>query len=140
MKQEIIVNGILENNGKILLAKRAMTKKIAPGKYHLAGGHVEFGEWPEQALIREFMEEFKLAVKPTQIIRTFSYINDDTHTIGITYTLTAKHMQEPLFFEPQDNESIVWATKDDLHRYLKADDQDFITLSLYFNSVAATPA
>ena len=32
----------LHDRGEVLLAKRAASKAIAPGKYHLPGGHVEF--------------------------------------------------------------------------------------------------
>jgi len=57
--QRIIVSGVLLNQaGEVFLTKRPLTKTIAPGKYHLPGGHVDFGEAPEEALIREFAEEF----------------------------------------------------------------------------------
>src|SRR4051794_40893959 len=43
-QQRIVVAGFILDHGQVLLAKRATTKTLAPGKYHLPGGHVEFGE------------------------------------------------------------------------------------------------
>lgn len=47
--------------GKLLLQRRTVTKKIQPGKWDTAvGGHVDFGESIDEALIREVREEIGL--------------------------------------------------------------------------------
>ena len=49
---------IFNTKGEIFLQKRVMTKKIQPGKWDTAvGGHVDFGENIEDALLRETREE-----------------------------------------------------------------------------------
>lgn len=35
---------VFDENGKVLLCKRADYKKIAPGKWHLPGGKIDDGE------------------------------------------------------------------------------------------------
>ena len=53
---------ILENpNGELLLYKRDNKPDIPfPGYWDLIGGHVEDGETPEQALVREIKEELNI--------------------------------------------------------------------------------
>ncbi|MEI6479916.1 MAG: NUDIX domain-containing protein [bacterium] len=58
--KELIVRGIIVNNGSVLLCK-----VVKSGFYFLPGGHIEEGENPETALERELVEEFD--TKPTRI-------------------------------------------------------------------------
>ena len=49
---------IFNSAGELYLQKRVMTKKIQPGKWDTAvGGHVDYGEKIEEALLRETREE-----------------------------------------------------------------------------------
>lgn len=49
---------IFNSAGELYLQKRVMTKKIQPGKWDTAvGGHVDYGELIEDALLRETREE-----------------------------------------------------------------------------------
>ena len=50
---------IIENNGKILIARRAKGQKLA-GKWEFPGGKVEDRESPEECLKRELEEEFAI--------------------------------------------------------------------------------
>jgi 8-oxo-dGTP pyrophosphatase MutT (NUDIX family) len=52
------------NDGvNILLQKRALTKKTSPGFYHIsAAGHINVGETPIEAALRETKEELGLAI------------------------------------------------------------------------------
>lgn len=55
------VGALLLRDGQVLLALRALHKRLAPGRWDLPGGHVEPGETPEQALWRELAEETGVA-------------------------------------------------------------------------------
>ena len=133
--QKIIVSGIIVNPDKeVLLAQRPLHKKIAPGAYHIPGGHVEFGETPEQAIIREIFEEFKLAITPSEVLRTFSYVIDNSHTVGITFLLHVNGDFKDIRFDKQDAESIVWVGENDIGKYLKDTDHDYITLRKFFKN------
>jgi isopentenyldiphosphate isomerase len=49
---------IFNSKGELYLQKRVMSKKIQPGKWDTAvGGHVDYGENVEDALLRETQEE-----------------------------------------------------------------------------------
>lgn len=130
-EQRIIVNGILSIDGRILLAKRAADKKIAPGKWHLPGGHVEFGETAEAALKREFKEEFDLDITVGRIERAFSYVIGDVHTIGLSFHVQCADLPERIKFDEQDTQSIDTVSIDDLSDYLRTDgsDHDYVTLT-----------
>lgn len=70
--QRIVVGAVTVRNRRVFLAKRAADKPTAPGKWHLPGGHVEFDEQPEDALVRESREAFDilaLAGAPIHIFR-----------------------------------------------------------------------
>lgn len=47
-------------NGEVLLAKRSPNKRHNPGQWDLIGGHVEPGEDPALAVVREAQEEVGL--------------------------------------------------------------------------------
>ena len=130
--QKIIVSGILSTKDGVMLAKRPLTKKIAPGKFHLPGGHVEFGEDPEIALKREFSEEFNLNIEVGEVIRTFSYQENSSHTVGITYKIEANNLSD-ISFNPEDTEEVVWVRESDFNDFLSEDRHDYMTLKKYFS-------
>jgi 8-oxo-dGTP diphosphatase len=132
--QRIIVNGILPRDGKVLIAKRSLKKKIAPGKYHLPGGHVEFGEEPVDALKREFSEEFALEIEIKDIFRTFSYMLDGVHTIGLSFVLSSDDDLDDIKFDTDDNEQIEWVDMNNLGYFFEKSDHDFVTLSQFFGA------
>ncbi len=131
-KQTIVVSGILERDGEIFIARRPLSKKIAPGLCHLPGGHVEFGENPEEALVREFQEEFKLNVVTKGIVRTFSYQNENVHTVGVTYKVESTSSLAEIWFDKNDNEEILWVRPQDLESCFPKQDHDYLTLQKYF--------
>ena len=49
---------VFNSRGEVYLQKRPEWKDIQPGKWDTSvGGHIDFGETPEQALVREVREE-----------------------------------------------------------------------------------
>ncbi len=130
--QKIVVSGILETKDGVLLAKRPLTKKIASGKYHLPGGHVEFGEDPKVALKREFLEELALVTEVVKIIDTFSYQENNSHTVGISYQVTAS-VPEKINFNKEDVAEVVWVKDEsELNNFFPKDDHDYKILQKFF--------
>ncbi|MGP7795309.1 NUDIX domain-containing protein [Sphingomonas sp. CLY1604] len=76
------VCAIFMRDGAVLLAKRAAHKRTYAGCWDFVGGHVEPGETPEQALIREVREE--TGVTPVRF-RPAAAIDDAA--CGATYHL-----------------------------------------------------
>jgi len=74
---DILVRGILIQNGKVLLLKRTPEKG---GGYNLVGGHVEKGESPAFGLVREIEEEIGVSVNASEVelIRVVYREKDDS--------------------------------------------------------------
>lgn len=68
-----IVGGLLVSRGTVLLGKRAPTRLLAPGVWDIFGGHVEPGESPEDALVRELGEELGIQVKQVAHLGALDY-------------------------------------------------------------------
>lgn len=64
---------------KVLLERRPDDAKVYPGLWDTPGGHVEEGETPEAALVRELFEE--LGITPTRFV--LGAVQDDL--VGVFY-------------------------------------------------------
>lgn len=66
------VAGIALEGGKIFIARRVMKGDLG-GKWEFPGGKVEEGESDHEALVREFDEEFGVAVDPGPFLGSASF-------------------------------------------------------------------
>ena len=82
---------ILENDkGEFLLALRDNKSWIPfPDHWDLIGGHVEAGETPEEALIREYKEELGIELKDYKFYKEFRCLEGDAFE-NIKYIYTGK--------------------------------------------------
>ena len=60
--------GLLLQNDKLLLCRLSQRVMKSAGHWTLPGGGLNFGETPEQAMVREFKEETGLIVKPGALL------------------------------------------------------------------------
>jgi 8-oxo-dGTP pyrophosphatase MutT (NUDIX family) len=133
MIQKIVVAGFLCERGRVLLARRALGKAIAPGEYHLPGGHVEFGEEVPAALARELREELGAAVEVLDPYFTFSYLTPpETHTIGVVCLARLLTPPEGLAFDPRETAETAWAEEGELTRYLSPESHNYRAALLGF--------
>ena len=58
---------VLNENNEILLEKRASTKKQSPNKWALCAGHIEAGDVPENAILREIKEEIGIDITKKEL-------------------------------------------------------------------------
>ncbi len=106
----IVVTGILVNNGKYLIAKRASTEKAFPNQWTVPGGKLELQDYTqrpkdtsahwynifEDVLKREVKEEVGLTITNIRYLTSLSYIRPDTiPTIIVS-----------LFADPSDTEKL----------------------------------
>ena len=84
--------GILIRDGAVALV-RSSNPRHDPPLWWLPGGGINFGESPEETLIREVLEETGVQVTAPTLLRVTSDVRsrdngDRIHTIRIIYTLT----------------------------------------------------
>jgi 8-oxo-dGTP diphosphatase len=82
---------ILENDkGEFLLALRDKKSWIPfPDHWDLIGGHVEDGETPEEALVREYKEELGLDLSDYKFYKEFECLEGDSYE-NIKYIYTGR--------------------------------------------------
>lgn len=83
----VFIHKEIDGVEKVLLAKRALTKKFLPGVYELPGGHIEFGEDVVSGLKREVREELNMDIEVGDPFFVFTYKNDIklSHSIEVIY-------------------------------------------------------
>ena len=72
--------GLIINDGHILLCRLAKLLPTHNGEWTLPGGGMDFGEHPEQTVVRETMEEPGLQVGPIKIIGIDTLRQDNPET------------------------------------------------------------
>jgi isopentenyldiphosphate isomerase len=102
---------IIDEDGKILLCRRALTKRSYPGTYtSSAGGHVEIGEDHEQGAHRELQEELSIEVELTDYGR-FDVVNETERTIHHLFVAfpTSEELAQITFDSTEVDEHRYWS-------------------------------
>lgn len=107
---------LLTYNGRALLVRRSEGDPTYPGMWELPGGKMDFGETPQQAALREIMEETGIEAKLGAILYADSSVVSDTRQILILlYSATAPGDEVTLSFEHAD---YLWATRTQMREML----------------------
>ncbi len=133
--QRVVVAAVLIDQGRVLLARRAANKRIAPGKWHLPGGHVESGESPEEALRREIREELGVRINVIYPLTVFRYRWQNTHTFGIAFEARLDEPSQSIRWDPEDLAECLWVMEAELEAYLAPEDHNFLAAKAGFARV-----
>lgn len=107
-----VTAGILNNNGRILIAQRKVSGKF-PNKWEFPGGKIEPGETPEQCLEREMEEELNINVTINEYLGESIYEYDG----GSIRLLAFKINWRSGKFTIIDHQAIAWVRIDELNDY-----------------------
>jgi 8-oxo-dGTP diphosphatase len=110
----VVAAALIDADGRVLLAQRPKGKALE-GLWEFPGGKMHASEAPEDALIRELMEELGIAVKADCLAPlTFaSHAYPDFHLLMPLYVCRRWEG----FVQPLDAQAIKWVRPKDLRAY-----------------------
>ncbi len=99
---------LIEQNGRLLMLRRSGVE-LGVGAWGVPGGHLDFGETPEQCAIREAHEETGLAVSD---VRFVGITNDVFQADGLHYITiwmrANSQSGEPTVTAPEESDQVGW--------------------------------
>ena len=110
---QVVVAGVIEQDGRILIGKRKQGKKFA-GNWEFPGGTLEKGETPEQCLRRELREELAVEIEVGDLICSSEYSYTPEWTIKL---LAYRTRLISGIFNLKDHEEVRWVSLGDLINY-----------------------
>jgi len=103
------VIGVVERDGRLLVIRRAEGIPKG-GSWCFPGGHVELGELPKQAVVRELLEELGIHVAPTHRVGSV-HVLDSRHVLAIW---RVKHLAGNISPAPAEVAEVAWMTPTDI--------------------------
>jgi len=104
-----VVAGALVRGGRVLLAHRSPARRWYPDVWDLPGGHVEPGETPRQALVRELAEELGVTVdhcSPAGLV--------EATDLRLTVFRVDGWTGDPVNRAPDEHDELRWCTTEDV--------------------------
>ncbi len=71
--------------GNFLMARRSEKARDNVGRWEFGGGTLEFGETLEQALLREYKEEFGVFPFNVRQLEVRNFLSNTSHWIGVFF-------------------------------------------------------
>ena len=114
--------GILINDLKILLTKRSANQTFYPNVWDLPGGHLEAGESPETALVRELKEELGIVATAYESLGTFDELSPEGNESYTYYVyLVTAWRGTTANLQREEHSEIRWVTFEDTSNLELAD-------------------
>ena len=121
-----VTAGIIEENGKVLIARRKPGRHMG-GKWEFPGGKIEPGESPEQSLARELDEELSLRAHIGEFLcRTF-FEADGVNLELLVYRVDSVEGKPVL----HEHDEILWVRPEQLASFDLADSDRMVVEALY---------
>jgi 8-oxo-dGTP diphosphatase len=98
---------LLVSDHRVLVEKRKLTKRLAPGTVAIPGGHVDRGERLEQALVREAREELGIVPREIGFVCTLMHLAEELRTL---HYFAVRSWEGDIV--PEEAESVIWLPLD----------------------------
>ena len=125
----LTVGGTLVRDGKILLGLRSKTKTYYPSVWDVFGGHIESGEAPETALVRELKEELGVDVETCHLLARTPEPDVEKYGVGMCYLFSIEEWSGEPENTSGEHDEIRWFSKTDL---VEIKYTPFVVPKLYF--------
>jgi 8-oxo-dGTP diphosphatase len=106
----LVSAGVIHKGGKILIGQRRVGDRHAL-KWEFPGGKVEFGESPQQALVRELTEELQIDSKIGSELARYEHDYPSGSRVHLLFFAVAEYTGEP---KARVFEAIRWVPLADL--------------------------
>ena len=121
---------IVNEQGKILIQKRAATKKQAPNKWSSTGGHVKSGEDVKEAMVREIKEEIGMDCKKENlhlilIAKHRSWRGDNNVFRYLYFYRTEKQLQD-FIIEKREVSELKYISIQELEHIVENKDENYL--------------
>lgn len=100
---------VFNDRNEVFLAQRGPQAKNERGCWEFPGGSVDFGERLEDAIRREFVEEYDMEIAVERLLHVVDHLltNEGQHWVSPTFL--ARHVSgEPRIVEPEKCSAIGW--------------------------------
>jgi 8-oxo-dGTP diphosphatase len=106
---------IVDDAGRVFLAKRGPKAGNERGLWEFPGGAVEFGETLKAALAREIREEYAIAIEVEALLTVTDHIlpDEDQHWVSPSYICRIVE-GTPVIVEPEKCSAIGWFSLDSI--------------------------
>jgi mutator protein MutT len=106
---------ILNDEGKLFMARRGKNVTNEPGVWEFPGGKVEFGERLHDAARREIKEEFDIDIEVEELLDAVDHLlpEEGQHWVSPTFICRVKS-GEPRIVEPDKCDEICWYAFDEI--------------------------
>jgi 8-oxo-dGTP diphosphatase len=114
MVHHAVVGIIVNPAGKVLLLLRSKRQKFYPGKWGFVGGHLEPGEEPDKAIIREINEELAVHARIVEKGKEYQVKDhDDTWNVYPYLCKTTQRIRIANF----EHDRMVWVSPEEIIEY-----------------------
>ena len=109
---------LFDDQGKMLITQRSITKKYLPNVWHIPGGQIDEGETVEEALKREVKEELDLQI--TEIMADTGVVHDYAgHGDLKSRTLFILAKSQGVITLDHENQAYKYIDKGEINEYLE---------------------
>jgi 8-oxo-dGTP diphosphatase len=119
---KICAAAMLVRGSKILLGKRAPGQLLYPDVWDLPGGHLEVGESPDQALVRELEEELGIVATRFVPLGIFDELNPEKYGAHQYHIYVVTEWSGRIVNrQPHEHSEIRWVPLESAHQLELAD-------------------
>ncbi len=106
---------VVNDAGEVFLSQRGPKASNERGTWEFPGGKLDFGERLQEAIQREFLEEYGMTIAADELLCVNDHILPDENQHWVSPTFLARHLAgEPRILEPGKCSAIGWFSLDDL--------------------------
>ncbi|MBI4440819.1 NUDIX domain-containing protein [Candidatus Woesearchaeota archaeon] len=115
MKTHVITTAVVKYGELYLIAKRALTKKFAPGKWEFISGFIDTPETAEEVILRELREETALTGRIVRSADPFVLTDEEGRWVVIPYLMQVT--TDRLVLNKKDHSAMRWVRAGELCSY-----------------------